>query len=97
MAGDQDEAVAKPLLGVADVPPHHPAEQGDHQGVDLGPRSAGVAALAVVEHKVNKLINQVLDFLPLGEMGGQFFVSGCDLFVGCHSHWMLLSSACTRP
>ena len=68
VAGHQDEAVAESLLGMADVPAHGAAQQQADEVVDLGAAAAGVPALAVVEHQVDLLIDDVLDDLPVGEI-----------------------------
>jgi len=71
VARDENEPVGEGFLGVADIPPHETAEQGRHEGVHLRSGTARMAALAVVEHDVDKLIGAVLDLLPLLEMGSR--------------------------
>ena len=46
-----------------------PDEQQRQQHVDLGPRAAGVAALAVVQRQVDALVDEVLDDLVALEIG----------------------------
>ena len=67
----QHEAVAEALLRVADVPPHRTAEQGRDQDMHLRPRPARMPALAIVQDDVQKLVDQVLGFFPVGELGGE--------------------------
>src|SRR5262249_10905855 len=64
----QDEAIAKPLLGMADVPARDTGEQRRDEQVDLGARAARVAALAVVQLDVDELVDDVLDLFPLREL-----------------------------
>ena len=74
VAGGEDEAVAKSLLGMTDIPAEAAAKQQGDERLHLGARTARVAALAEVDHEIDVLIDHVLDLFPLVEVGGQFRV-----------------------
>ena len=74
VAGAEDEAVAKGLLGMTDVPAEFAAQQQGDERLHLGARTARVAALAEIDHEIDVLIDHVLDLFPLVEVGGQFRV-----------------------
>ena len=67
----QHETIAEALLRVADVPPHRAAEQAGDQDVHLRPRPARMPALAIVQDNVQKLVDQVFGFFPVGELGDE--------------------------
>ena len=50
-----------------DVPAHRAGEHRGQRQVHLGPGAAGVPALAVVQHQVDHLVDQVLGHLPVLE------------------------------
>ena len=68
VARGQHEPVAEPAPGPQQVPAHRPGQQQRDQHVHLGPGSAGVPALAVVQRQVDALVDQVLDHLIPGEI-----------------------------
>ena len=83
MARDEDEAVAEGMLGMAEVPAHDAAEGGRDHERNLGARAAGVTGLAQVQHEVDRLVDEVADLLPLGEVGGEGLEGG--LVEGLHA------------
>src|SRR5438105_9961806 len=86
MTGDEDVAVAEPLLRVADIPAHEAAECEGDEHMPLRARAAGMAALAVVLEDVNKVVNAVADFLPVREMLREFVVPGTQIRLGGNGH-----------
>ncbi len=64
VAGRQHEPVAKPFFGMPDIPAHGATQQQADEVVGLGATAAGVTALAVVQHQIDLLIDDVLDDLP---------------------------------
>src|ERR1035437_6911209 len=47
----------------ADIPAHRSGEEQREEHVNLGPRAAGMAALAVVEREVDQLVDEILEDL----------------------------------
>ncbi len=68
VAGGEDESVAEPKPRPPDVPAHRPGQEQRQEHVDLGPRTARVAALAVVEGEVDALVDEVLEDLVAFEV-----------------------------
>ena len=64
----QHETVAEPAPRPQQVPAHGPGQQQRDHHVHLGPGSAGVPALPVVQGQVDALVDQVLDHLVPGEV-----------------------------
>ena len=59
---------AKRFSGLAEIPAHDVPEEGRDQRVDLGARASRVSALAVVQHHVDELVDDVLGLLPVGKL-----------------------------
>ena len=68
VAGGENEAVAEAEPRPADVPAHRPGQEQREEHVHLGPRAAGVPALAVVQLEIDALVDQVLEDLIAGEV-----------------------------
>jgi hypothetical protein len=78
VARDQHDAVGEALAEVAEVPAHRSREERDEQHVNLAAGAAGMAALPVVQHDVDALVDDVLQLFPVGKgrlhLGGRGWV-----------------------
>ncbi len=68
VTGGEHEAIAEAKPRAADVPAHRPGHEQRYEHVDLGPRAAGMPALAVVELQVDALVDQVLEDFVTGKV-----------------------------
>ena len=97
--GREDESVGEGEPGAADVPAHGARQQQRQKDVDLGPAAAGMPRLAVVEGEVDHLVDEVLDDLPVPELGLGLRVQRVDpgppacVGHGCHPSAVFVVSA----
>ena len=82
MAGDQHEAVGKGQFGLADVPAHGTRQGRSHQTMDLAPATSGMAALPIVQHQVDELVDAIFDQFPMSVILALLFDQGLDLTGG---------------
>ena len=89
VSGYQDEPIPKKLFRVANIPAHDPAKQRDQKRMDFRTRSPRAAALAVIKHQVNQLIDQVLGLLPVCKVRDKLAIREGNLFLSCSIHLAL--------
>ncbi len=96
VAGREHEPIRERPPRLADVPAHGAGEEERQEHVDLGARAAGVAALAVVQRQVDRLVDDLPDRIPALELRDRLVVEAIrrPLLDGGHAwtSWPVRSS-----